>query len=183
MHRVVKPRLAICAVVAALVASGCGPDAQSSGPPVQTGARAGAVFDAALTLGGEVNLRGTFSDHVTSRGETCGAYVAGLLPATTLWVVPTPGNATIVGGHIVTYTAGVPSSKPSTGYHGPATYAQPSAVVADLVIDNDSFVGGDSATATIAVRADGSGSMRFAGLVDTATDAAESGSETWTCAG
>lgn len=132
---------------------------------------------------GEVAVKGTFSDTLTSRQETCKEYVGGLAPATTLWVVPTPNLGSSVGGHVVSLTAGVPSEKPSNGYHGPGTYAEHSAIVSVVIIDNASFLPGNAAHASIVVSGDGSGSLAFSGMVDTFNSAVESGQEKWTCSG
>lgn len=126
-------------------------------------------------------MQGRFSDALTLRHETCEQYVHAAAPATTLWVVPTPNNSQSIDGHVVAYTAGVPTTAPSTGYRGPSTYSGASAIVSVLTVDNASFVPGDSASTTISVSADGDGTMSFSGLVDTATDAAESGRVQWTC--
>jgi hypothetical protein len=178
--------LTLALTLALAVASSC-----SGGSSSAAGGSGGAagptptygVFSGHLALNGEIKVQGTFNDTLTSRMEMCAAYVAGAVPATTLWVVPSPNSAALVGGHVVTFTAGVPSDRPSSGYHGPGTYAQPSATVADLIIDNASFVAGDDARTTINVSSDGSGSLSFTGMIDTSTDAAESGSETWMCSG
>jgi uncharacterized protein (TIGR02118 family) len=60
----------------------------------------------------EVAVKGTFTDTLTSRQETCDQYVHGQAQATTLWVVPLPGRGgTPDGGHAVSFTAGVPSKQ------------------------------------------------------------------------
>jgi hypothetical protein len=132
---------------------------------------------------GEVSVRGQFTDTLTSRDETCEQYVRGLGNATTLWVVPGPADNALVGKHLVSLKAGVPSDKPSSGYHGPGTYSGPSAILSDLLIDNTSFLPGDSAQTSIVVAPDGSGSLTFTGMVDTSSNAVESGSEHWKCLG
>jgi hypothetical protein len=138
-----------------------------------------AVFAGTVTLRGEIAVHGNFVDSLTGRHELCSQYVAGALPATTLWVVPTPGSLP-VSGHMVMYTAGVASAPPSSGFHGPGTYTNASATVADLIIDNSSFT---FATSTVIhVARDGSGTMSFTGMLDTSTNAAESGRVGWTCA-
>lgn len=137
-----------------------------------------AVFTGKVALRGEIAVRGTFVDSLTGRRERCSQYVAGAQAATTLWVVPTPGEPP-VGGHVVTYTAGVPSDPPSSGYRGPGTYMGASATVADLIVDNSSFT---FATSTvIRVASDASGTMSFNGMLDTSTNAEESGTLSWTC--
>jgi hypothetical protein len=141
------------------------------------------VFSGTLQLAGEVAVKGSFTDAITSRRETCDQYVHGLAPATTLWVVPTPNNGSSIAGHAVTFTAGVPANAPSSGYHGPGTYAEPSAVVADLIVDESSFLPGSAAKTTISIAADGSGSLSFTDMVDTSTSAIESGTEHWKCSG
>jgi len=140
-----------------------------------------AIFSGNIDLTGEITVKGRFTDRLTSRGETCDEYVRRLAPATTIWVVPAPDNGSAVGGHIVTLTAGIPNNKPSSGYLGPATYSQASAQVADLLIDNASFLAGKEALATIIVTSNGFGSLSFSGMVDTSTLAVESGKETWRC--
>ena len=171
-------RLATSTVV--VVLAGCG----SSGQPITGGATPYGVFQGSLALKGEVAVKGTFTDTLTSRQETCDQYVHGQAQATTLWVVPSPGNGgEPVGGHAVSFTAGVPSNKPSSGYRGPGTYSAPSAIVADLLIDNASFLPGSEATASIIVANNGSGSLTFSGMIDTSTNAVESGAEQWKCAG
>lgn len=150
----------------------------STGPTPSYG-----VFSGTIQLSGEVSVSGRFTDTFTSRGERCDAYVRGVVPATTIWVVPAPSSGSVVGGHLVSMTAGVPNTQPSTGYHGPGTYVQPSAIVGDLIVDNDSFVSGEGTKTSITVAHDGSGTLSFSGLIDTQTDAIESGNEHWTCAG
>ena len=137
-----------------------------------------AVFTGRLTLSGEVALKGSFVDSLTGRHETCSQYVAGALPATTLWVVPTPVSQ-LVGNHQVTYTAGVVIAPPSPGFHGPGIYTGASATMADLIVDNSSFT--FAASTVIHVTADASGTMSFTGMVDTFTYALESGKVSWTC--
>ena len=177
-----SPLPAVAMGISLLLLAAC---SNGGSTPTSGGQRAPSygVFTGTLDLKGEITVKGSFSDPITSRQETCDQYVRGLAPATTLWVVPSPNSGTIVGRHIVTLTAGVPTNKPSSGYHGPGTYAEPSAIVGDLVIDNTSFVAGDSATATITVGQDGSGSLSFTDLEDTANYARESGSEHWKCEG
>lgn len=178
MSRLPSAALAISVLVlAGCSAAGSIPTSATQGRPSY------GVFVGSLDLKGEITVKGTFSDSITSRGETCDQYVRGLERATTLWVVPSPTANDIVGGHIVTLTAGVPSDKPSTGYHGPGTYSQASAIVGDVIVDNTSFVGGDGATATITVADDGSGSLSFTGMQDTSTYVVESGTEHWKCQG
>jgi hypothetical protein len=138
-----------------------------------------AVFAGTVALRGEIALHGTFVDSLTGRHERCSQYVAGALPATTLWVVPTPGSQPI-GSHTVMYTAGVPNAPPSSGFHGAATYTGASAIVADLIIDNSSFT--FATNTVIHVAADASGTMSFTGMLDTYTNAEESGRVSWTCA-
>jgi len=102
--------------------TGCG----ASGGPAATAVSQSAnfaVFSGSVDLTGEIGVKGTFKDALTSRQETCDACSRGLAPATTIWVVPTPNNASPVGGHLVTLTAGVPNDKPSSGYEGPGTYS------------------------------------------------------------
>lgn len=178
MSRLVAVPVAVSALLLA-ACSGGGP----GGSPAGQSMPSYGVFTGSIELKGEVTMKGTFSDTITSRQETCDQYVRGLAPATTLWVVPSPNSGAIVGNHIVTLTAGVPSNKPSSGYHGPGSYAEPSAIVGDLVIDNTSFIAGDKATATITVAEDGSGSLSFTDLEDTSNSKRESGSEHWKCAG
>jgi hypothetical protein len=166
------------AMIATVAMAGC------SGGPV--GAPAAGVtpapfsFTGHLTVTGEVGLQGSFSDTITLRHETCRDYVQALLPATTLWVVPSPYGTT-VNGHSVTYTAGVPSASPSAGYRGPGTYSGASALISVLAIDSASFVPGDRTNTTIGVAADGSGFMSFTDLVDTTTYELESGKVRWSC--
>jgi hypothetical protein len=138
-----------------------------------------AVFTGTVALRGEIAVHGNFVDSLTGRHERCSQYVAGALPATTLWVVPTPGSLP-VGGHTVMYTAGVVNVPPSSGYHGPGPYTGASATVADLIIDNSSFT--FAASTVIHVAGDGSGTMSFTGMLDTSTNAEESGTVSWTCA-
>jgi len=176
---VLPNRTAFLLVVATLLAacSAAGGSAMLSATP---SARF-AVFSGSVDFKGEIAVRGTFKDSLTSRQETCDEYVRGLAAATTLWVVPTPNSTSAVGGHVVSLSAGIPSAKPSIGYLGPGTYTQPSALVADLLIDNASFLPGNEALATITVDSTGSGWLSFSGMVDTSTSAVESGKETWTC--
>jgi hypothetical protein len=138
-----------------------------------------AVFSGTVALRGEIAMHGSFIDSLTGRHERCSQYVNGALPATTLWVVPTPGSLP-VNGHAVVYTAGVPNAPPSSGFHGPGTYTGASATVADLIVDNSSFI--FAASTVIHVAADASGSMSFTGMLDTNTNAEESGMVSWTCA-
>jgi hypothetical protein len=167
---------AVCVGVLACACAEQGPLPQA----VAHGQRpAYAVFTGSVALRGEIAVRGSFIDSLTGRHERCSQYVAGALAATTLWVVPTPGS-TPVGGHAVMYTAGVPSDPPSSGYRGPGTYTGASATVADLIVDNSSFI---FATSTVIhVAGDASGTMSFAGMLDTSTNAEESGTVSWTCA-
>jgi len=165
-------------VSAGLVACACA----GQGPPLQVTAiprSPYAVFTGTVALRGEIALHGSFVDSLTGRHERCAQYVAGAVPATTLWVVPTPGSSP-VGAHSVMYTAGVVIDPPSSGFHGPGTYTGVSATVADLIVDNSSFI--FSATTVIHVAANASGSMSFTGMVDTFTNALESGTVSWTCA-
>jgi hypothetical protein len=138
-----------------------------------------AVFTGTVALHGEITVRGNFVDALTSRHERCSQYVAGALPATTLWVVPTLGSLPL-SGHTVMYTAGVVNAPPSTGFHGPGTYTGASAIVADLIVDNSSFT--FAASTVIHVAGDASGTMSFTGMLDTSTNAEESGRVSWTCA-
>ena len=168
--------------VAVLVSAFCVVACSSIPPPLPIGATpAPYSFTGSLTLSGEIPLQGGFSDNVTLRHETCEQYVRAAAPATTLWVVPTPNNTQSIDGHVVMYTAGVPNIAPSIGFRGPRSYGGVSAIMSVLIVDNASFVPGDSATTTITVSGDGSGSMSFEGLVDTASNAAESGRVQWTC--
>jgi hypothetical protein len=168
--------IAVCVGVLACACAGPGPLPQVTAaiprPPY-------AVFTGTMALRGEIAVHGSFVDSLTSRHERCSQYVAGALQATTLWVVPTPGSAP-VGGHTVMYTAGVPNAPPSSGFHGPGTYTGASATVADLIIDNSSFT--FAASTVIDVAADASGTMSFTGMLDTSTNADESGRVSWTCA-
>ncbi len=147
------------------------------------------TFRGELSFSGELAVSGSFTDTLTTRGETCRAYVSGVAPATTLWVVPTPSNAELVDRHIVTYTAGVVTparglgTPPARGYHGPGVYSGSNAIAADLTIDNYSFIGDAQTSATIVVNSSGAGSMSFRGMVDTFSSARESGTVTWRCAG
>ena len=169
--------LAAVAVAASGCAGGNGAsDAASSGS-------AYGVFTGNVTLTGEVSVKGSFTDTITARHETCNTYARGIDPATTLWVVPTPNNAATVSGHAVAFTAGVPSAKPSSGYHGPGKYTGDSALVSELTADNASFLPGTSATTVITVSDQGWGSMSFTGMLDTFNSAEESGSVTWRCTG
>lgn len=167
--------------VALLLLAGCGGPNAANNPAASKATYA--VFTGSVELMGEIAVKGTFTDTLTSRQETCQEYVRGLAPATTLWVVPTPNLGSSVTGHIVSLTAGVPSEKPSSGYHGPGTYAEPSATVSVVIVDNASFLPGRQAHATITVSSDGSGSLTFSGMVDTFNSAVESGREQWTCSG
>jgi hypothetical protein len=137
-----------------------------------------AVFTGTVTLRGEIAVRGSFVDALTSRHERCSQYLAGAQPATTLWVVPTPDSLP-VRGHTIMFTAGVPTGRPSSGFHGPGTYTGASATVSDLIIDNSSFI--FAATTVIHVAEDASGTMSFTGMHDTETNAEESGTVSWTC--
>ncbi len=139
-----------------------------------------AVFSGHLHLSGEIAVDGWFQDALTGRRETCAQYVAGAVPATTLWVAPTPNQGQPVNGHVVTLTAGIAAAG-GGGFHGPATYRSPEAAVDVLIVDNSSFLAGASSDTSITVTANGSGSMHFAGLLDTDTNAAEAGYETWSC--
>ncbi|HET9847715.1 MAG TPA: hypothetical protein VFR68_04080 [Candidatus Dormibacteraeota bacterium] len=176
-------RAIIAVAGATIVGCNSNPSTTGNGANGGDGTPAYGIFSGHLDLHGEIAVHGTFTDTLTSRRETCRAYVGGAVPATTLWVVPTPSNASPVGGHVVTLTGGVPTDQPSSGYHGPGTYAQPSAAVAVLIVDNASFLPGNDARVSITVSPDGSGSMSFTGMVDTSTSAAESGEERWTCKG
>jgi len=174
----------VIAVLAIGMTAGCGSSAAGStasgtGPPHSTFA----VFSAHVVLKGEMKVTGTFTDAVTSRHETCGEYADGKVPATTLFVVPTPNDTNNVSGHSVMYTAGVPITNTDSGYHGPGMYTGASALVSVLLIDNASYLPGNDAAATITVGPDGSGSLSFSGLIDVDTYAAEAGVVTWTCAG
>jgi hypothetical protein len=141
------------------------------------------VFSAHVVLKGEMKVTGTFTDSLTARHETCDAYAEGKVPATTLFVVPTPHDTSNVNGHSVMYTAGIPITSTDTGYHGPGTYTGVAALVSVLIIDNASYLPGNDAAATITVGPDGSGSLSFSGLLDVDTNAAESGVVTWACSG
>jgi hypothetical protein len=173
--------IAVLAVGAAVV-SGCSGGGVDSPDVVSSGSTYG-VFTGNVTLTGEAPVKGSFTDSLTARNETCSEYAQGVEPAVTLWVVPTPNNAATVDGHTVMFTAGVPTAKPSAGYHGPGTYTGTSALVSELTVDNASFLPGASATAVISVSRDGSGSMSFTGMLDTFNSAEESGSVTWRCTG
>ena len=172
--RLTRTALAAGGCVALL--AGC-----SSAPPTSAvGADNGgfAVFTGEITLTGEVHVQGTFTDAVTGRHETCAQYAAGGQPASTLWVTPAPSNAEHVAGHVITLTGGV---VPSTDFRGPGTYGAPTAQVDDLLIDSYSFIPGDTPAAVVTLGPNASGRMTFSGLVDTFSNATESGSETWTC--
>ena len=160
-----------------LVLAGCG----SGVPPAALAGRAGgfAVFTGRVSLAGEVHLEGLFADTITGRHESCAEYASGSLPATTLWVTPSPGDAEPVASHVVTMTAGV---APSLDFRGPGRYGAPAAQVDDLVVDGATFIAGDAAATVITLNPNASGQMAFSGLVDTYTNDAESGSVTWTCA-
>ena len=173
---------ALAVTISALLLAACSGDGSAPASATESTAAYG-VFTGSIDLKGEISLKGSFTDTITSRQETCDQYVRGLAPATTLWVVPAPNTGVIVGSHIVSLSAGVPTDKPSTGYHGPGSYSEPSAIVADLIIDNTSFIAGDKATATITVAQDGSGSLSFTDMEDTSNFARESGSEQWKCRG
>ena len=168
--------IAVCAGVLACACAGQGPLPQVT-PAIPRSPYA--VFTGTVALRGEIAVRGNFVDALTGRNERCSQYVAGALAATTLWVVPTPGSLP-VGGHTVMYTAGVPNAPPSSGFHGPGTYTGASATVADLIIDNSSFT--FAASNVIQVAGDASGTMSFTGMLDTSTNADESGRVSWTCA-
>lgn len=177
-----SPLRAVAIMISALSLAACsGAGSSQASAPGSTAAYG--VFTGSIELKGEIAVKGSFTDTITSREETCDQYVRGLAPATTLWVVPTPNTGVMVGGHIVSLSAGVPTDTPSTGYRGPGTYSEPSAIVADLIIDNTSFVAGDEGTATITVAEDGSGSLSFTDMEDTSNFARESGSEHWKCLG
>jgi hypothetical protein len=169
-------------LVIAVARTSCDPGGIPSGVS-SNGSSPYGVFTGHLEFSGEFAVKGTFEDVLTSRHETCADYARGLVPATTLLVVPTPSVGTSIGGHTLNYTAGVPINKPPVGYHGPATYTGAGALVADLSIDFASFLPGDSASTTITVRANSSGSLSFTGMQDIDTRASESGHVTWTCVG
>jgi hypothetical protein len=179
----VVPWMRVAAVLTFGMIAGCGSgggtavDATTGTTPSPFG-----VFMAHVVLKGETKVMGTFTDSLTARHETCDAYAAGKVPSTTIFVVPTPNDTSNVNGHSVMYTAGVPINTSAAGYHGPATYTGASAIVSVLIIDNASYLPGDNATATITVSQDGSGSLSFAGMLDVATNDAETGVVTWTCA-
>jgi hypothetical protein len=169
----------VTAVCVGVLACAC---AGQSAPPQVTAAiprSPYAVFTGKVALRGEIAVQGNFVDSVTGRHERCSQYVAGALPATTLWVVPTPGSVP-VGGRMIMYTAGVVNAPPSSGFHGPGTYTGASAIVADLIVDNSSFT--FAASTVIHVAGDASGTMSFTGMLDTSTNAEESGRVSWTCA-
>jgi hypothetical protein len=172
--------LRVAALLTVGVVSGCG-SGTSAGTSTGNTHSPFAVFSAHVVLKGEMKVSGAFSDSLTARHETCAAYANGQVPATTLFVVPTPYDTTDVSGHTVQYTAGVPINNSKTGYHGPGTYTGVSALVSVLLIDNASYLPGNNATATITVGMDGSGSLSFSGLQDVATNAPETGVVTWTC--
>lgn len=175
IHYVLRRLIVIAAVVMAI--GGC---ASATLPAATTLVSPYAVFSGMIHLRGEIRVDGAFLDAITGRQESCAQYALGARPATTLWVTPTPGNSSAsVGGHLVSFTAGVGGA--SVSFQGPGTYSTPAAEVDDLEVDNSSFVAGTTPKTAINVAADASGSMTFSGLVDTDTDAAESGSETWTC--
>lgn len=171
----------VVAMLAVGLIAGCGSggaslDTASGGTPSPYG-----VFAARVVLKGEMKVTGTFTDSLTARHETCNAYANGQVPATTLFVVPTPNDTSNVNGHSVMYTAGVPINNSRAGYHGPGTYTGASTLVSVLLIDNASYLPGNDAAATITVGQDGSGSLSFSGLLDVETNAAETGVVTWTC--
>ena len=168
--------IATCVGVLACACAGQGPVPQVT-PAILRSPYA--VFTGTVALRGEIAVRGDFVDALTGRHERCSQYVAGALPSTTLWVVPTPGSAP-VGGHTVMYTAGVSNAPPSSGFHGPGTYTGTSATMADLIINNPSFI--FAASTVIDVAANASGTMSFTGMLDTNTNAEESGRVSWTCA-
>jgi hypothetical protein len=168
--------IAVCVGVLACACSGQGPIPQVTAAIPRSPY---AVFTGTVALRGEIAVRGDFVDALTGRHERCSQYVASALPGTTLWVVPTPGSAP-VGGDTVMYTAGVVNAPPSSGYHGPGAYTGASASVADLIIDNSSFI--FAASTVIDVAANASGTMSFTGMLDTNTNAEESGRVSWTCA-
>ncbi|HEY6470994.1 MAG TPA: hypothetical protein VI434_14635 [Candidatus Dormibacteraeota bacterium] len=174
-------RLRVVAILTVGIISGCGASGTSVGTTTGNTRSPFAVFSAHVVLKGEMKVSGSFSDSLTARHETCAAYADGQIPATTLFVVPTPYDTTNVSGHTVQYTAGVPINNSKTGYHGPGTYTGVSALVSVLLIDNASYLPGNNATATITVGIDGSGSLSFSGLQDVATNAPETGAVTWTC--
>lgn len=165
-------------LLAALALVGC--SGETSPLKVEQKPSIYAVFTGSVHLRGEIRVDGQFTDVITGRGETCAQYANGRVPATTLWVTPTPNNAELVAGHSVSFTAGV--AGPAVGFHGPGAYSQPAAQVDVLVIDSTSFLPGDRPTSVITVTSAGSGSMAFSGMADTNSGAAESGTETWTCA-
>jgi hypothetical protein len=168
--------IAVCVGVLACACAGQGPLPQVTAAIPRSPY---AVFTGTVALRGEIAVHGSFVDALTGRNERCSQYVAGALPATTLWVVPTPGSVP-VGGHTVMYTAGVSNAPPSSGFHGPGTYTGASATMADLIIDNSSFI--FAASTVIDVAANASGTMSFTGMLDTNTNAEESGRVRWTCA-
>lgn len=173
--------LRVVALLAVGIVSGCSASGTSLGTTTGNTHSPFAVFSAHVVLKGEMKVSGSFSNSLTARHETCAAYANGQIPATTLFVVPTPYDTTNVSGHTVQYTAGVPINNSKTGYHGPGTYTGVSALVSVLLIDNASYLPGDNATATITVGLDGSGSLSFSGMLDDATNAPEAGVVTWTC--
>ena len=68
-------------------------------------------------------------------------------------------------------------------YTGPGTYTGATANSVDLTAGGQQYVGltPTSAVLSVTVNADGSGSATFSNLQSQATQAAVSGSETWTC--
>ncbi len=69
-------------------------------------------------------------------------------------------------------------------YKGPGTYADPSTYQGSVELDASNGDEYDPVTASVlslTVKADGSGSATFKNLEDQYTNAAVSGSETWTC--
>jgi hypothetical protein len=179
VHRLACLLTVLTVGISAGCGSGAGPADTQTGPTSSTFG----VFSARVVLKGEMKVTGTFTDTLTARHETCDAYANGQVPATTLFVVPTPNDATNVNGHTVMYTAGVPINSSRNGYHGPGTYTGMSALVSVLIIDNASYLPGDNAAAVITVSKDGSGSLTFTGLLDVATNAAETGTVAWSCTG
>jgi hypothetical protein len=159
----------------------CDSSGPSDGAPGD--APAYGVFSGSLTLAGEVALKGTFADRFTSRHRTCATYAQGIVGGTREFVVPSPDGSALVDGHTVTYTAGLAGNTPNTDYRGPGTYAEPVAVVSDLVVDNAGFLPGDGARTTLTIAADGSGSLLFTDMIDIASNALEHGTARWTCTG
>jgi len=168
--------LAIPAVMA-LALAGC--SSGTASPEAARPTSGFAIFTGNIHLRGEIRVDGQFTDAITGRGETCAQYAAGSVPASTLWVTPTPNNAELVAGHSISFTAGIAGS--GLSFRGSGVYSQPAAQVDVLVLDNSSFLAGDSPTTVITITSSGAGSMTFSGMTDTSSGAAESGTESWSC--